>query len=414
MKSSILAILCGVTLLLCLVPPTLCAVSPLWTEPGPTSGGLSGVVISADGSTVVSGGDLVISLSPEGRKRWGGWSATSLAISSHGDYILASKGQTLRLISGSGDLIWEKPLDITITEVAMTPDASLIAAAGGGRIRLLKFSGEDIASNASIAVNHIAIMPGGDRILVTTKNSVQISNLTLIPDWMDTTSAQNLVAVAPDGSAFVTAAANHVRMYTGTGKLLWDKKAGSGNAEALAWSRDGTIIAVGLDDNSLQVLSRAGSLLWTAKASNWITSIAVSDNGDIIVTGSMDKKLSVYTGSGTKLGTFTARSAIMFHSVAMTGDGSLIILVDDAAVYAFPRSLFTEGAPDVSATAPATTPETTPVLTTATTARKVTSRSTLPTPYPTESEPAETPLPAAVPLAALGLGLLFLKRSGKT
>jgi WD40 repeat protein len=415
MKYYGLVILCGVALLLCLVVPASCAVAPLWIQYGMEHGELSGVVISADGLTIIAGGDQLISLTPEGRKRWSGWSGTSLAISSDGDYILASKDQDLRLISGAGTLVWEKPMDITITDLSMTPDASMIAAAGGGRVRLMKFSGEDIGSNSTLTVNHIWIMPGGNRILITTNNNVQLSNLTLIPEWSDTNSAQNLIALAPDGSTFVTAVANHVRMYSGTGRLIWDKKFSGGNAQALAYSRDGSMIVIGMDDNNLQVLNHYGASLWTATAANWITCVAVSDDGNTIAAGSMDKKLSVYNRAGTRLGTFTGHSAIKFNSVAMNGDGSLIVLVDESAVYAFSRSLFTGGTPEETITgpSPATTGETTTTSLPATTTRKVTPRiPTLPTPYPPEGETPEAALPLAVPLAALLL--LFLCRSGKT
>lgn len=415
MNYSYVALICGVALLLCLVVPASCAVSPLWREAGPTSSELEGVVISADGSTILVGGDLVISLTPEGRKRWAGWSATSLAISNNGDYILASKGQDLRLISGAGTLIWEKPMGITLTDLSMTPDASTIAATGGGRVMLMRLSGGNIASNSTLAVNHIRIMPGGDRVLITTNNNVQLSNLTLIPEWSDPNSTQNLIALAPDGSTFVTAAANRVRMYSGTGKLIWDKKFAGGIAQALAYSRDGSLIVIGMDDNSLQVLNHYGTSLWTATAANWITCVAVSDDGNTIAAGSLDKKLSVYNRAGTRLGTFTAQSAIKFNSVAMTGDGSLIVVVDETAVYGFLRSSFTGGTPEesITGTSPGTTVETVTTLLPVTTTRKVTTRiPTIPTPRPTASETPETPLPLAVPLAALGL--LLLCRSKKT
>ncbi len=213
----------------------------------------------------------------------------------------------------------------------------------------------------------------------------------------------------------MTAAANRVRMYSGTGKLIWDKKFAGGNAEALAYSRDGSLIVIGMDDNSLQVLNHYGTSLWTATAANWITCVAVSDDGNTIAAGSLDRKLSVYNRAGTRLGTFTAQSAIKFNSVAMTGDGSLIVVVDETAVYGFSRSSFTGGVPEesITGTSPGTPVETVTTRLPATTTRKVTTRiTTIPTPRPTASETPETPLPLAVPLAALGL--LFLCRSKKT
>jgi WD40 repeat protein len=415
MKNHRLMIVYGMALLLCLAAPATCAVTPLWLEAGSRSGELSGVVISADGSTIITGGDQLISLIPDGRKRWSVWSGTCLAVSSDGDYILASKGQVVRLISSAGTVIWEKSMDITVTDLSMAPDASVIAATGGGKVRIMDFKGEDIASNATMSINHLKVMPAGDRILITTKNNVQLSDLTLIAEWSDTSSTQDLIAVATDGSSFVTATYNGVRMYNGSGSLIWDKKFSGGNARALAYSRDGSTIVIGLDDNTLRVLNHNGMQLFTANATNWITSVAVSDDGNTIAAGSLDKKLYVYNHAGTQLGTFTARSPIRFNSVAVTRDGSLIIVVDDSAVYGLLRSSFIlqETTEDtITVPSPETTREVTTTSLPVTKSGKVTPRiPSLPTPYPTAGETPKAALSPAVPLMALGL--LFLCRAGR-
>jgi hypothetical protein len=413
MQNYCLVILCGMAFLLCFIMPATGAVTPLWIEPATGGGELSGVFISADGSTIIAGGDQLISLTPDGRKRWTGWSGTSIDISRDGDYILSSKGQVVRLISAAGILIWDKSMDITVTDVSMSPNASRIAAAGGGKVRTMDFNGEGIASNATMAVNHIRIMPAGDQVLITTNKNIQLSNFTLLSEWSDTNATQNLVAVAFDGSSFVTATNSRVRMYNGTGTLLWEKKFSSGNAQALAYSRDASTIVIGMDDNTVQVLHRTGMQVFTANATNWITSVAVSDDGNTIAAGSMDKKVYVYNHAGTQLGTFTTRSAIRFNSVAVTRDGSLIVVVDDSAVYGLSRSSFmpvgtTEET--IAGDVPETTEETVPVSAT-TTRMVITKKPTVPTPYPTESETTESPLPLAVPL--LALVFLCLCRSGK-
>jgi len=393
--------------------PANCAITPDWVVAGPTSGELSGVVISADGSTIIAGGDQIISLTTDGRKRWTGWSGTTLALSSDGDYLLSSKGQVVRLISSDGKLVWEKPMDITITDVAMTQDASVIVATGGGKIRTMDISGKAIASNETMAINHIRVMPSGDRVLFTTNKDVQLSDLTLQLVWSDTNATQNLVAVAADGSSFVTATDNRIRMYNGTGRLLWEKRFSSGNAQALAYSRDGSTIVIGMDDNNLQVLRRNGMQLWTANATNWITSVSVSDDGNTIAAGSLDKKLYVYNHAGTNLGTFTAKSPIRFDSVAVNNDGSLIVVVDGSTVYGFSRSSFMPVViPGETIDVPSTETTYETTLPPATTARMVTTRkTTIPTPYPTERETPESALPPAVPLAAFLL--LYLCRSRK-
>jgi|GEM_PF-940033 outer membrane protein assembly factor BamB len=413
MKYSSFTILYGVGLLLALVAPAACAVTPLWIEPGTVGGELSGVVISADGSTIVAGGDQLIALSRDGEKLWTGWSATCLDISRDGNYILTSRGQVVRLISGTGTMIWERNMEIPVTDISMAAERSIFAATGGGRTRTMAFSGLGIASNTTMAVNHLRIMPDGNRIVLTTNKNVQLSNFTLFSEWSDANSTQNLITVAADGSSFVTATDNRVRMYSGRGNLLWDQKFPGGNAQALASSRDGSLIVIGKDDHTVQALNSDGTLLWSGNATNWITSIAVSDDGSTIAAGSMDKKLYVYNHVGNLLGTFTTKSAIKFNSVAVTGDGSLIIVVDETAVYGLQRSAFIPQATAVE-TIPEQSPDVTVEMTTApmrvtTTLSPATWTPVTFSPVVTSpgGETAEAALPLAVPLIALGFLLLF-------
>ena len=401
--------ICCVALLLCLVGPATCAVTPLWVEPVTVGGELSGVVISSDGSTIIVGGDQLICLTSDGRKRWSGWSGTYLDISHDGDYIVASQGPVVRLISSAGRLVWEQSMEIPVTDVSIAQNASLVAANGGGRIRLISLSGEGIASNTSLSVNHIRIMPSG-QLLVTTKRDVHLLDQKLLPDWSDTNSSHNLLAVAEDGSAFVTATNNRIRMYKGNGNLSWDKRITGENAEALAYSGDGSTIVIGTDHNNILVMNRNGANLWAANASNWITSVAVSNDGNTIVAGSLDKKIYVFNHAGSRLGIFPVRSAIRSNSIAVSRDGSLIMVVDDSAAYALSRSSFAEPATTPKeiitepGTEPTAEPTTEPLYTPA--IRKITRTPVLPTPYPTESETPESALPLAVPLVALGLLIL--------
>lgn len=400
MNCHCLAILCGAILLAGLSVPAVSAVDPLWTHAAAPSGELSCVVISADGSTIVAGGDQLIALTRNGINLWNGWSATYLAISRDGNYIVTSRGQTVRLITGTGTMLWDESLGVAVTDVAMTPDASFIAAAGGGRVRVINASGAGFRQNSTIPVNHLRFFPSGDRIVITTNGGVQTSNLTLIAEWADTKMAQDLVEVEADGSSFATVTNNRIRLYTRDGIMEWERALPGGNALAFAYSRDGSTIVIGRDDNTVQALDRNGTLLWTARASNWITSIAVSDNGNTIAAGSMDKSLSLYDRAGTKLGSFTAREPIIARSVAVSGDGSVIAAVDASAVYGFSRSQFTR---PVTTAMPATTP-----LATVTTPATITP---LPSPPPV-TRPATT-IPEAVPMyiPLAGLAILLILRS---
>ncbi len=405
MNSSRLVILCGLFTLAGLLVPLAGAVDPLWTQAATTSGELSGIVISADGSTIVAGGDQLIALSRDGRKLWTGWSGTGLAISRNGKYILTSRGQTVRMISGSGTLLWDVSLEVPVTDLAMMPDASLIAAGGGSRVRLISGSGDSLRQNNSIPVNHIRLFPEGDQVVITTKNGIQLSNLTLYSEWADENMTQDFLEVAADGSSFVTVTNNRIRLYTRDGNLQWERSLPGGNALAFAYSRDGSTIVVGRDDNTVQALDRDGTLLWTARAAHWITSVAVSDDGNTIAAGSMDKTLSVYDRAGTKLGSFTAKNSIKTRSVAVSGDGSVIAAVDASAVYGFSKSQFTLPITTAIPTSATPPPVTTPVSVTTSAA----------TPPPSGTTPAATRQAAVPPVIALaGLALLFICRSRYT
>lgn len=382
------------------------AVDPLWTVAATTSGELSTVVISADGSTIVAGGDQLITLSRDGRKLWTGWSGSRLAISHDGSRILTARDQNVRMISGTGTMLWDESLEVPVTEVAMTPGASLIAAGGANRLRLISPSGDGIRQNSTMPlISHFRLFPDGRQIVITSKKGIHTSNLTLLSEWTDANVTQDLVEVASDGSSFVSVTNNRIRFYDQGGQMRWERVIHGGNALGFAYSRDGSTIVIGRDDNTVRVLDRDGNLLWADTAAHWVTSVAVSDDGSTIVAGSMDKTIAVYDRAGTKLGSATAKNQVRSGSVAVSGDGSVIVAVDAYTVYGFSRSQFMQPAtPAVSTTAlPLTatiSPPTTPVpVTTAVTVL-----------YTTVSPPATTAKAAPLPAALFAVLLLFLLR----
>ncbi|OPX64437.1 WD40 repeat domain-containing protein [Methanoregula sp. PtaB.Bin085] len=337
--------------------PVSCAVNPLWIVSGPESGELTTVAVSQDGSTVVAGGDQLITLSRDGKKLWTGWSGTKLVVSRDGNYILTTRDQNVRLISGSGRMLWDDRLDVPVSEVAMTPDASLILAGGANIIRLIGQNGSGIRQNRTMPVmNHFRFFQSGNGVVVTSQKGIQTSNLTFFSNWTDTNMTQEYVETDAGDLSFVSVTNNRIRFYrlgeNLDGTLEWERALPGGNTLGFALSRDGSVIVVGRDDNTIQVLDRYGNLLWTDRASHWVTSVAVSDDGNTIVAGSMDKTVAVYDRAGTKLGTAVLKNAIRSGSVATSGDGSVIAAVDGSAVYGFSRSQFSQPAPAGATTEP--------------------------------------------------------------
>lgn len=403
-----LVMLCSVVILATVLVPVASAVDPLWTHAAAPSRELSCVGISEDGSTIVAGGDQLIALSREGRKLWTGWSGSPLVISRNGNYILTARDRTVRLFSGSGTLLWDMSLEDPVTEVTMTPDVSLIAAGSGNIVRLINASGFGFRQNTTLPASRIRFFPEGDRVIITTKNGIQTSNLTLLSEWTDTNATQDLLEVAGDGSSFVTVTNNRIRFYSRGGSLLWDRALPGGNALAFAYSRDGSTLVIGRDDNSVSVLDQNGTLLWTAGASHWITSVAVSGDGNTIAAGSMDRSLSVYDRAGTKLGSSFLENPVKTRSVAVSGDGSVIAAVDASGVYGFLRSEFTRHPPTAAVT---TTAAPSPVSMVTTLAGYTTASPVPPTSMgPSAETTPQSDLPPAVPLAVLVL--LVCCRSG--
>jgi WD40 repeat protein len=396
-------LVCGLAIIAGILIPCAGAISPLWTATASPGDQLSMVVVSADGSTVVAGGDQLIALSRDGTKRWTGWSSVLLEISRDGNYIATSQAQTVRLFSGSGTQIWTQSLDTPVTDLSMSPDGAYIVASSTGIVRTFYNSGMGLGSNATPMVNHIKISPNKDQIIISTAKDLRRVNLSIVPEWYDTNSTQDLIDISGDGTLFVTTIFNRIRLYYGSGALIWDRTITGGNTLALAYSRDGSTIVTGRDDKTVRVLDKNGTLLWTATTGDWVTSVAVSDDGSTILAGSRDKNLYVYNRAGTLLGSFTTTAPIQSHSVAVSGDGSVIAAVDTSAVYGFSRSQF-------SPAPPVTTTENTVTIVTAPPSAPPTTISTPPAAPPVTTTP-KAGISLIVPL--ISLAFLVIPRKGK-
>jgi WD40 repeat protein len=331
----------GLFFLACILVPAGQAVDPLWTVTASPGTDLSTVVVSHDGSTIVAGGDQLIVLSHEGIKLWSGWSGTLLEISQDGRYIITSQGRTVRLFNRQGTILWDRSLGATVTDISITPDAAMIAAGGGNTVQSWYNSGSGLGQNVTETVHDLKISPVKDQIIVTTAKALRSFNLSYVPNWDDDTISPGIVEMSGDGTGIVIPNGNHIRMYHGSGTLLWDRTFPGGNIISFAYSGDGSTIVAGRDDASVIAVDREGTLLWTGNAGFWVTSVAVSDDGSTIVTGSIDNQIHVFNRQGMLLGSSTTKSPVKSRSVAMSGDGSLIAAVDESTVYGFLRSQFT-------------------------------------------------------------------------
>lgn len=343
--------------------PTVADAVPLWTADAPADTDLTSLAIPADGSVVIAGGGKVMVLTPDGRKVWSGWSATNLDVSVNGDYIVTSQGPMVRLFSRDGILLWEQTLGTGVETLSISPDGILIAAGGADAVQAWFNSGTGAGINVTARVRSVRVSPIRDQIVVATATALRTFNLSIVPRWYDSLTSPDEVAVSGDGSAIVVRAGNHIRMYHGGGTLLWDRQVPGGSIVSFAYSRDGSTIIAGRDDNTVIALDRAGDLLFTGRVNSIAGGVAVSDNGTVLAAGTLEGGLYVWDRKGTELGTFRAKSATRDGCVAVSGDGSLIAATDGTKVYGFRWSQFGP-AVSTTATVPAATPS--PVTTTET------------------------------------------------
>jgi WD40 repeat protein len=337
-----IVILAGITI------PVAQALEPLWTVNASSGLDLTVVAISADGSTIVAGGNQLIAVSRDGKKLWSGWSGELLQMSRDGRYIVTSLGSSVRLFDSHGAKLWDQSVREPVTDISITPDGAIIAAGGGSVVQCWYNSGAGLGSNTTNKVKHLRISPAKDQIVVTTEGALRSFNLSYVPFWYDEDVRSDLIEISDDGTLIVTASGNRIWLYHGSGTQLWDRHVQGGNILALAYSRDSSTIVTGQDDNTITVLDQDGSVLWTAKAGFWVMSVGVSDNGSIIAAGSMDKKLYVFDRKGTLLGTFQTAGMIKSRSVGVSGDGSRIVAVDGTNVYGFSGDQFSRPAPSVT------------------------------------------------------------------
>jgi len=346
-----------------LLPAVTADTTPLWTVQAPAGDEFSTVVMSGDGSIVVGGGDRLVAVTGTGEKLWSGWSGSELCISRDGRYLVTSQGNTVRLFSRDGIMLWDQSIGTTVTAIDITPDAAIVAAGGGSYVQSWYNSGVGLGMNKTETVQDLKISPAKDQIVVGTTKALRGFNLSYVPFWDDEDVAPSAVAISGDGSSIVVPNGIHLRMYHGSGTLLWDRTFSGGSILALAYSTDGSTIVAGRDDGSVIAVDRAGNLLWKATAGQWVTSVAVSDNGSVIATGSIDRQVRVFSRAGVLLGSGTTQNAITSRSVAVSGDGALIVAADSARIYAFAPAQFAANA-TVSQTT-ATVPETPVTVTTA-------------------------------------------------
>ena len=169
---------------------------------------------------------------------------------------------------------------------------------------------------------------------------------------------------------------------------------------------------LGSQDGNVWVLNKDGQIQWKYPVGSWVNGVGVSRDGYTIATGALDGTVYTLDKEGNLLAKTKTDSLIQQRSVAVSGDGKRIVVVDQLAMYGYNLT----GIPEV--TSPETPVQTPPITATVTTPIPV--RTTLPitvlsTKVTALPETTSTPKSALTPFLAIiaSACLLFIIRGRK-
>jgi WD40 repeat protein len=308
---------------------------------------ISDISLSSDGSTIIVGGERIYCLSAEGDLIWNEWFCDQIDISSNGEYIVYSSGNTLTLKNKNGTQIWAKNLG-KITDIAISPNGWRIVASDiGCTVYFFNRSGELIAEKNIMhrdasRVQDLEVTGNGERAIVLTDKGwyfFTIDGRLMRKEEDDPEDGMrgnggSLVAISSKGRTFVSVEDYDVKYYH-NGSLVW-KNRFRDPITCIALSTDGSYVAVGSQDNAVHFLDSGGKELWKYSTGFWIRDIDIAADGSTIIAGSMDNRAYLFDTNGTVLATIDAGAWV--DHVGITPDGSFAVAASKLSVVGIPTS----------------------------------------------------------------------------
>lgn len=238
--------------------------------------------------------------------------AVSVGISdtgSQGPYFAAGAGSKVYFFkSTSSTAITSKPLNTTVSSVAMSADGKYIVAGtdaydlqNSGAVYLFELSGGSVTqkwlhyvetngvlTSVNDKINSVAISGNGGYIVAGSENKqiyvyTPASNARYWSMGMD--SAIIDVAMSKGGSNFTATFGTYVGGYNISTKMGWTSNLGSAPS-SLSISGNGSLIAVGYGKNvRLFQVAAALPAKWTATMPDTVNSVAISSDGRYVIAG---------------------------------------------------------------------------------------------------------------------------------
>ncbi len=296
----------------------------------------SGVSLTPDASLVYSGGSQLLVRSWDGTFHWGGQPGFIAAMSADGNYVVTSSGSTVTLLNSSGTQLWSRNMDGQIRAVAVSPNGSFVISADDkGNYNSWGYNGDFYGRNRTDPVKRLAVSPAGDLVVVTTEAGIRYFTPALNPVWTDNRpgSLDDLIVISSDGSTVITAGGSRISSHTDTGAINWQANVADGAINDVACNEDCSIIIAGTQDNTVLAVDRYGKTHWTFPTGQWATAVASSRSGSVIAAGANDGTVFILDHGGNLLTRRTFDMRIQPRSVAVSSDGSRIVVADQYNLY---------------------------------------------------------------------------------
>jgi WD40 repeat protein len=390
-----------------ILPGIALAVDPAWTAPGG-----SPVVISADGGTVLSDGDIFSLYDAGGTQLWRGYGGSyaqsrgdiysPLAITADGMYSVLGSNQGLLYVDRTQRVFWQDSELHPIDDLSLSPDENYVASVAQGLVSVYTRGGDVVWRNDTYQdVKYVGISLNGLlTVAAGTDNIIHAYNQTGFELWNYTTPGIHGIRLSPADSNIIASSDYTLVCLHPSGKLLWKFYTGD-QIRDYAISRDGSSVAAGTQGGRLVLVDRNGKEVFSSQLGNWVNAVSLSRDGSLVAAGSTDRSVYLFDRKGQLL--FSDLTGSIVRSVALSSDGSAMAAASDMVYY-----YDLKGSPPTVSTAATPTPVVAMPPPAAMTTRPVVPTGTPPvTPTPTEAVPGETPTPesGSGPLAVLALGL---------
>jgi len=421
-------------IILVAVLPSACAADPVWTysSAGTT---ISSVSVSSDGSAIAVGADKIWIFSRSGvllaKEPFG----ELVMMTPDGKHLISAYSSTLYFFDRnvapdrtnfSYQKKWEYNLPASVRSIDISDDGTTIVASSQGSGTYIFSSSGKLTGSKGRYSALVRVASYGGKILgvsttglfeysktgdITKYNDISIGSE---PDVREITGSGNTV-VYNDNQRIVSVNALN-------GSQQWSTLA-TGDVTSLAMTDGGSKIVVGTDNGHVDLFDSKGNLSWSYSANPenkqgaMVKGVALSNNGKIAVAGgTYNGKIVALDSAGREIWTNQTKDHI--SHVAMSSDGSLVVVTGEETVYAFSPSA--ASSPVTQTTLPASGTPHPPSVTNAsgqtstqkpeisvTPPRTITS---VPTTYSVIRTPTQSPVSEFIPLSALLIALLVLRR----